>query len=196
MYEKPSANNKVYLMKKLFNLKMSEGGSMVEHLNSFNTIVNQLVSVGIKFDDEICALILLASLSNSWEPIRATITNSIGNAKLKFIYVRNTIAEKVRNKDFSEASTSNPMLNVDNRGRSSKKNSNKGNGNQSRSKNGMGKSKNGRNLKCWNYGKTGHLKNNCRAPRKNEDKNNDADNVVTNKVRDALILFINDSCDS
>ena len=49
MYEKPSANNKVYLMKKLFNLKMSESGLVVEHLNIFNTVVNQLVSVGIKF---------------------------------------------------------------------------------------------------------------------------------------------------
>ena len=28
MYKKPSANNKVYLMKKLFNLKMSEGSSV------------------------------------------------------------------------------------------------------------------------------------------------------------------------
>ena len=65
MYENPSANNKVYLMKKLFNLKMSENGPVGEHLNNFNTVVNQLVSVGIKFDDEICALILLASLPNS-----------------------------------------------------------------------------------------------------------------------------------
>ena len=64
MYEKLSANNKDYLMKKLFNLNMSES-SVVEHLNSFNTFVNQLVSVGIKFDDEICTLILLASLPNS-----------------------------------------------------------------------------------------------------------------------------------
>ncbi|XP_024021224.1 uncharacterized protein LOC112091537 [Morus notabilis] len=29
MYEKPTANNKVHLMKKLFNLKMSDDGSVV-----------------------------------------------------------------------------------------------------------------------------------------------------------------------
>ena len=46
MYEKPSVNNKVYLMKKLFNLRMSKSGLVVEHLNNFNTVVNQLVSVG------------------------------------------------------------------------------------------------------------------------------------------------------
>ena len=40
MYEKPSANNKVYLMKKLFNLKMAENISVAQHLNKFNTITN------------------------------------------------------------------------------------------------------------------------------------------------------------
>ena len=65
MYEKPSANNKVHLMKKLFNLKMSENASVAQNLKKFNTITNQLSSVEIDFDDEICALIVLASLPNS-----------------------------------------------------------------------------------------------------------------------------------
>ena len=116
MYEKSSANNKLYLMKKLFNLKMSESGPVVEHLNSFNTVVNQLVSVGIKFGDKICSLILLALLPNSWQPMKAAITNSIGNATLKFIDVRNAIlAEEAQRKDSGEASSSNSMLNVDGR---------------------------------------------------------------------------------
>jgi hypothetical protein len=65
MYEKPSANNKVHLMKKLFNLKMAEGASVAQHLNEFNIITNQLSSVEIDFDDEILTLIVLASLPNS-----------------------------------------------------------------------------------------------------------------------------------
>jgi len=65
MYEKPSTNNKVQLMKKLFDLKMTEGAPVTQHLNNFNTITNQLLSVEIEFDDEIRALILLASLSSS-----------------------------------------------------------------------------------------------------------------------------------
>ena len=62
IYEKPSANNKVYLMKKLFNLKKAKSTFVVQHLNEFNTITNQLSMVGIEFDDEVRALILLASL--------------------------------------------------------------------------------------------------------------------------------------
>ena len=55
MYEKLSTNNKVHLMKKLFNLKMAENASVAQHLNEFNTITNQLSSVEIDFDDEIRA---------------------------------------------------------------------------------------------------------------------------------------------
>ena len=40
LYEKPSASNKVFLMKRLFNMKMSEGGSIADHLNEFNTVTN------------------------------------------------------------------------------------------------------------------------------------------------------------
>jgi hypothetical protein len=40
MYEKPSASNKVFIMKRLFNMKMSEGGFIADHLNHFNTVTN------------------------------------------------------------------------------------------------------------------------------------------------------------
>ena len=62
MYEKLSANNKVYLMKKLFNLKKAEGTPVAQHLNEFNTITNQLSTMEIEFDDEVHALILSTSL--------------------------------------------------------------------------------------------------------------------------------------
>ena len=65
IYEKPFANNKVHLIKKLFNLKMAKNASVAQHLNEFNTITNQLSSVEIDFDDEIRALIVLTSLPNS-----------------------------------------------------------------------------------------------------------------------------------
>ena len=84
MYEKPSANNKVHLMKKLFNLKMAENASVAQHLNELNTITNQLSYVEIDFDDEICALIVLAFLPNSWEAMRMAVSNSIGKEKLKY----------------------------------------------------------------------------------------------------------------
>ena len=84
MYGKPSANNKVHLMKKLFNLKMAKNASVAQHLNEFNTITNQLSSVEIDFNDKIHALIVLASLPNNWEAMRMTVVNFTRKEKLKY----------------------------------------------------------------------------------------------------------------
>ncbi|MCO5587214.1 hypothetical protein L7F22_041161 [Adiantum nelumboides] len=62
LYEKPSASNKVFIMKKLFNLRMAKNGSIAKHLNQFNTSISQLQSVGVTFDDELQALLILSSL--------------------------------------------------------------------------------------------------------------------------------------
>ena len=91
MYEKPLTNNKVHLMKKLFNLKMVEGTSVAQHLNEFNTITNQLSFVEIYFDDEIRAVIVLTSLPNSWEAMRMVVSNSAGKSKLKYDDIRDLI---------------------------------------------------------------------------------------------------------
>ena len=40
LYEKPSTSNKVFLMKCLFNMKMAECGSIVDHLNEFNIVTS------------------------------------------------------------------------------------------------------------------------------------------------------------
>jgi hypothetical protein len=52
-------------MKRLFNMKMSEGGSIADHLNEFNMATNQLIFVGVNFDDEVRALLILCSFPKS-----------------------------------------------------------------------------------------------------------------------------------
>ena len=54
-------------MKKLYNLKMKEGASVAEHLNSFNIITNKLACVKIILDDEIRAILLMCYMPDSWE---------------------------------------------------------------------------------------------------------------------------------
>ena len=127
MYEKPSVNNKVHLIKKLFNLKMAKNASVAQHLNEFNTITNQLSPVEIDFDDEIHALIVLASLPNSWEAMRMAVSNSTGKEKLKYNEIRDLVLpEEICRRDASETLRSNSTLNLETRGRGNDRNSNRG----------------------------------------------------------------------
>ena len=85
LYEKPSTSNKVFLMKHLFNMKMVEGGSIIDHLNEFNTITSQLSSMGVNFDEEIRALLILCSFPESWNGLVMAVSNFVpGYGTLKY----------------------------------------------------------------------------------------------------------------
>ena len=77
LYEKPSASNKVFSMKRLFNMKMSEGGSVADHLNEFNTLTSQISSIRVNFDDEIRALLILCALPESWNSLVMVVSNYV-----------------------------------------------------------------------------------------------------------------------
>jgi acyl-activating enzyme 14 len=189
MYEKPLTNNKVRLMKKLFNLKMTESTSVTQHLNNFNTITNQLLSVEIEFDDEICALILLASLPSSWEGMRTAVRNSAGKFKLKYDDIRDLIlAEEVRRKDSGENSGS--ALNINTQGRRQDRGLSKDRSkSRYRSKSKFGPRK---QVECWNCGKLGHYMRSCTKPKTIEA---DFANATIDEVQDALILVVQSPID-
>ena len=47
MYQKASAANKIFIMKKLYKRKMKEGTAMLNHINDLNTLLCQATSVGM-----------------------------------------------------------------------------------------------------------------------------------------------------
>jgi len=73
LYMTKSLSNKLYLKKQLYGLRMKEGTTVLEHLNFFNKIINELLTVDIKIDKEDKALILLSSLPESYDHIVTTI---------------------------------------------------------------------------------------------------------------------------
>jgi hypothetical protein len=85
LYEKHSASNKVFLMKRLFNMKMSEGGSNAYHLNEFNMVTNHLSSIKVDFDDEVRDILIFFSFPERWNDLIMYVSNSsYGLNTLKF----------------------------------------------------------------------------------------------------------------
>ena len=90
-------------MKKLFNIRMADNGTVIEHLNEFNTITSQLESVVSVFDDEVRALLLLSSLPNSWNNLVVVVGISSRSKKLKLDDVIGFIlGEESSNKSLGE----------------------------------------------------------------------------------------------
>ena len=86
-------------MSRLFNLLMTECASVAQHLNELNTVTTQLSSVGMEFDEEVRALILLSSLPESWNATVTVVSSSSGSNKLKFDDVRDLVlSEEIRQK--------------------------------------------------------------------------------------------------
>ena len=71
-------------MKHFFNMKISEGGFVVDHLNDFNMVTGQLCCIGVNFDDEDRDILILCSLPESWNGLVLVVSNSIfGSITLK-----------------------------------------------------------------------------------------------------------------
>ena len=138
-------------MKRLFNMKMSEGRSVVDHLNEFNTITSKLSSVKVNFYDEVRALLILCSLLESWDSLVMAVGNFVPSSKnLKFDDVVGVILSKeMQRKGTGE--TSGNSLAMERRGRQNERG--RSPGNHGKSKKGRSKSR-FRKIECWNCGKT------------------------------------------
>ncbi|VFQ78725.1 unnamed protein product, partial [Cuscuta campestris] len=98
MYEKPSAGNRVFLMRKLFMMRMNEGSPVADHINEVNSILS------------------------SWSGFVTTVTETAGTGNLKFDRIRDSVlGEDIRRRNASGGSTSG-LLSVS-RGRGNNRNS-------------------------------------------------------------------------
>ena len=82
LYQSKSMVNKLFLQKKLYLMRMSDGGSVTEHRNSFNIVISQLVSIDIKITKEENCIRLLCSLSDSWDNLFVAIGSNNMTLKL------------------------------------------------------------------------------------------------------------------
>ena len=63
-----SLSNKLYLKKQLYGPHIKEGEAILEHLNFFNKVISEVLTVDVKIDEN-KTLILLSSLPESYDQI-------------------------------------------------------------------------------------------------------------------------------
>ena len=92
---------------------MVESGSFVDHLNEFNTVTSQLSSMGVNFDEEIRAPLILCSLPKSWNGLVMDASNSISSSNtLKYGDVIGVILREENHRKTSGGSTFASALNA------------------------------------------------------------------------------------
>ena len=176
LYQSKSLVNKLFLRKKLCNLRMKYGDSVTEHLNAFNTVVSQLASVDIKISDEDKCISLLCSLPDSWDSLVIAIGSNA--TTLQFDEIASALLmEEMRWKNME--SQNGDALSV--RGQSQNRNKNKSSSGRSKSR---GRSKSlGKPVKvvCLKCEKEGHFKRDCKF--KDPDKGKGSDEAPFSEVK-------------
>jgi hypothetical protein len=81
---------------KLFQHKLQEGQSVMNHLSIFRDIISDLLSIEVKYEDEDLALLLLVSLPSSFTNFRDTICISRDTLTLTKVYEALQQREKMK----------------------------------------------------------------------------------------------------
>ena len=151
LYQSKFLVNKLFLRKKLYNLRMRDGDSMAKHLNTFNTVVSELVYVDIKISDEDKCVSLLCYLPDSWDSTIVAIGSNTNSLKFDEV-VSSLLLVEMRRKNMEGQSTDTVFA----RGHSQERN-------RSKSSSGSYKSPEKIVKVCWRCGKEGPYKKHCRS---------------------------------
>ena len=163
---------------------------MLDHLNTFQCILNQLSRMNIKFEDEMHGLWVLGTLLDSWKIFTTSSSNSASNGVLSMDLVKSSVLNKEMKRKSPSSSQSDVLV--------TEKRESKSKGPQSNNKN---KSRSGEfaNVECHYCHKKGHIKKYCRKLKRNsknhkgKEKKNDDDSdadTITIVTEDFYILMV------
>ena len=150
LYMKKTVENRLYLKQSLYMLRMSEGTSILSHLDKFDSIIMDLENIDSKIDDEDQALLLLCSLPQSFKHFRDTMI--YGKETISYREIKSALKSKEQiDRDITGETSGSQADGLFVRGRSEKRNTE----NRSRSKSRH------KNVVCNYCKKKGHVISDC-----------------------------------
>ncbi|CAL1360545.1 unnamed protein product [Linum trigynum] len=193
LYASKTGNNKLFYLTKLVQMKYKEGKSLADHLNEIQGIVDQLSGMGIKMEDEVVALLVLASLPESWETLKISLTNSAKDGVINMEIVKSGVLNeemRKRSQGASSSSSQSDLLIVDSRSRGRSE----ARGSKQRGKS-RGKSNKFANIQCHHCKEKGHIRRFCpkfRNERKKGKRDENSDDDGANSVDEFNIVYEED----
>ena len=138
-FQKKTWANKLALRRKLYSLRLKEGGSVQEHIKAMTEIFNALAVVGDAVEEEDRVVHLLASLPDSYGMLVTALEANAEVPKLEVVMERLLHEErKLRDREYAIGSHDRAMLTMLTKPKSKSK-----------------------GPKCHNCGKLGHIRQNC-----------------------------------
>lgn len=148
---------KIMIFKRLLYMKMSEGTEIADHVNDFVNTVESLAEIEVTLPEEILVIILLSSLSKSYENFVVAIETRDSLPAFNILKVK-LLEEGARQKEIeSGKGTTEVLMQTRNERKFQKKDNYK--------KNEMYKNKSSeqKNRKCFKCGQPGHFAAKCKT---------------------------------
>ncbi|KAH9726512.1 hypothetical protein KPL70_008282 [Citrus sinensis] len=190
LYEAKSLHNKIFLKRRLYTLRMTESTMVTDHINTLKTLFSQLTTLGHNIKENERAELLLQSLPDSYDQLIINLTNNNPADSLVFDDVAASVLNEEsrrKNKENRQASSQQAEALSVTRGRTTERDPS-GSQNHGRSK-----SRSKKNVKCYNYGKKGHVKKECWSNQKRregkEPESSNAQGCVASTSDDGEILY-------
>ena len=176
-YKKKSLTNHLYQKQHLYTLRMTKTTPVKEHVNNFNRIILDLQGVGVKIEEEDQAIILLCSLSNSYENFVDSML--YGRDTLSVGDVKDVLQSKELKRMVSGSIESNSDSGlIVTRDRSKERNG--GNKMKSRSKS------KSRRPRCYHCKEIGHIRRDCPHRRNSKEKKESYGKVSASIVQESF----------
>ena len=155
-FQKKTWANKLELRRKLYSLRLKDGDSVHAHIKAMTEVFDALSVISDPVSEEDRVVYLLASLPESYSMLVTALEANAEVPKMELVTER-LLHEERKLKDREEAGRSEKAMTANHKYKK-------------------------KGPKCYNCGKFGHIKRNCRAPLKTEGDSSTEQKAHTAKV--------------